>query len=196
MPLLLAHDGPEYDALSSLTRYAGAMIERGTLAAVSRRAAAARRPRRVVFGLGGLRSRALSPDHPGGARPGRRGRSAGGDGRQPGRARDAPGAAELAGAVRRPVPAVWELLHAALRSPRVGVPAVRSHHALRRRRAARAAGRRSGASDDDVRRRGGEHPQQPRDVLIARRPGLSRASRTRSPTCTTTRAGATRSTRI
>jgi enterochelin esterase-like enzyme len=32
LPLLLAHDGPEYDELSSLTRYAGAMIERGELA--------------------------------------------------------------------------------------------------------------------------------------------------------------------
>ena len=32
MPLLLAHDGPEYDALASLTLYAAAMIERGTLA--------------------------------------------------------------------------------------------------------------------------------------------------------------------
>ncbi len=32
LPLLLAHDGPEYDALARLTRYAGAMIERGALA--------------------------------------------------------------------------------------------------------------------------------------------------------------------
>jgi enterochelin esterase family protein len=32
LPLLVAHDGPEYDALASLTRYAGAMIERGALA--------------------------------------------------------------------------------------------------------------------------------------------------------------------
>jgi enterochelin esterase-like enzyme len=32
MPLLLAHDGPEFDKLAALTRYAGAMIERGTLA--------------------------------------------------------------------------------------------------------------------------------------------------------------------
>jgi enterochelin esterase-like enzyme len=31
LPLLVAHDGPEYDELSSLTRYAGAMIERGSL---------------------------------------------------------------------------------------------------------------------------------------------------------------------
>jgi enterochelin esterase-like enzyme len=29
LPLLLAHDGPEYDRLASLTRYAGAIIERG-----------------------------------------------------------------------------------------------------------------------------------------------------------------------
>ena len=31
LPLLIAHDGPEYDALASLTRYADAMIERGVL---------------------------------------------------------------------------------------------------------------------------------------------------------------------
>jgi enterochelin esterase family protein len=31
LPLLVAHDGPEYDELSSLTRYAGAMIARGAL---------------------------------------------------------------------------------------------------------------------------------------------------------------------
>jgi enterochelin esterase-like enzyme len=32
LPLLVAHDGPDYDALAGLTRYAGAMIERGVLA--------------------------------------------------------------------------------------------------------------------------------------------------------------------
>jgi enterochelin esterase-like enzyme len=31
LPLLVAHDGPEYDALAALTRYAGAMIEGGAL---------------------------------------------------------------------------------------------------------------------------------------------------------------------
>jgi enterochelin esterase-like enzyme len=31
LPLLVAHDGPEYDSLAALTRYAGAMIERGAL---------------------------------------------------------------------------------------------------------------------------------------------------------------------
>jgi enterochelin esterase family protein len=31
LPLLIAHDGPEYDSLACLTRYAGAMIERGAL---------------------------------------------------------------------------------------------------------------------------------------------------------------------
>jgi enterochelin esterase-like enzyme len=31
LPLLVAHDGPEYDALAGLTRYAAAMIERGAL---------------------------------------------------------------------------------------------------------------------------------------------------------------------
>ena len=29
LPLLVAHDGPEYDELAALTRYAGAMIEAG-----------------------------------------------------------------------------------------------------------------------------------------------------------------------
>ena len=33
LPLLVAHDGPEYDALSGLTQYAGAMIENGSLPA-------------------------------------------------------------------------------------------------------------------------------------------------------------------
>lgn len=32
LPLLVAHDGPEYDSLAALTRYAGAMIERAVLA--------------------------------------------------------------------------------------------------------------------------------------------------------------------
>ncbi|HUA71124.1 MAG TPA: alpha/beta hydrolase-fold protein [Solirubrobacteraceae bacterium] len=32
LPLLVAHDGPEYDRLASLTRFAGAMIERGSVA--------------------------------------------------------------------------------------------------------------------------------------------------------------------
>lgn len=32
LPLLLAHDGPEYDALAALTHYAGAIIERGFVA--------------------------------------------------------------------------------------------------------------------------------------------------------------------
>jgi enterochelin esterase-like enzyme len=31
LPLLVAHDGPEYDELGSLTRYAGAMIEAGVI---------------------------------------------------------------------------------------------------------------------------------------------------------------------
>lgn len=31
LPLLVAHDGPEYDSLAALTRYAGAIIERGAV---------------------------------------------------------------------------------------------------------------------------------------------------------------------
>ena len=32
LPLIVAHDGPEYDELAALSRYAGAMIERGAVA--------------------------------------------------------------------------------------------------------------------------------------------------------------------
>ena len=53
LPLLVAHDGPEYDELAALTRYAGAMIDARDARAVPDRAAAARatatsgtRPRR------------------------------------------------------------------------------------------------------------------------------------------------------
>ena len=56
--MLLANDGPEYDALSSLTRFSAAMIADGRAAAAPRRAARARRPQPVVLGLGRLRARA------------------------------------------------------------------------------------------------------------------------------------------
>ena len=162
LPLLVAHDGPEYDALAGLTRYAAAMIERGAIAAVSYRTAATRRPRRVVFGLGGLRSRALSPDHPGGARPGRRCRSARGDGRQPGRRSRC---SRRSGVGRGCSPACscsrgassCSASIATSRGSRGTVASRASSPACCARRRPR-----SGASDHDVRRRGGEHPQQPR----------------------------------
>ena len=68
LPLLVAHDGPEYAELAGLTRYAGAMIEAGALAPFRVGAAAARRPQRVVLGVGRVRPRALQPDPAGAPR--------------------------------------------------------------------------------------------------------------------------------
>ena len=72
LPLLVAHDGPEYDALAGLTRYAGGDDRARRAAAVPGRAAAARRPQRVVLGLGRLRPRAVLADPARAARRGRR----------------------------------------------------------------------------------------------------------------------------
>ena len=106
LPLLVAHDGPEYDELAGLIRYAGAMIEAGRLP-----------PFRVALLPPGDRDEwysasaaygralcnrilpALRAEVPVSGRVGR-------DGREPRRPRDAPGAAHLARHVRRPVPAV------------------------------------------------------------------------------------------
>ena len=176
LPLLVAHDGPEYDELAALTRYAGAMIERRSGPALPGRAAAARRSRRVVLGLGGLRPRAVQPD------PAQRcastSRSTGqpvGHGREPRRPGDAPGAADVARRVRRPVPAVGELLRAPLRPTRVRVSALRPDRAVRPSRAAHGDVRRADAGVDDLRRRGGERLQQPPDGERAHRSGLRRA---------------------
>jgi hypothetical protein len=100
-----------------------------------------------------------------GARPGR-------PRRQPRRAGAAAYPAALPGCPRGAVPAVGQLLHAALRRARVGLRALPTHRALRARDAARAAAAcRPGG--DDVRRAGGERRQQPRDGLGARGAGLS-----------------------
>ena len=101
--------------------------------AVSRRAAASRRPRRVVLGVGDIRPGAVQPGPAAIARARPRDGPAGGHGREPRRPRDAPGSAELAWHVRRPVPAVGELLRAPLRPPGVGFPALRPDRAVRPR---------------------------------------------------------------
>ena len=88
LPLLVAHDGPEYDELSALTRYAGAMVERGQVAAVPCRAAGAGRPRRVVLGVGARTAARSATVLPAIARR-RSPAGPGGDGREPRRAGDA-----------------------------------------------------------------------------------------------------------
>ena len=158
LPLLVAHDGPEYDELAGLTRFAARRHRRGPAAAAPGRAARAGRARRVVLRLGALRRRAgprrPARDRRGGRGPGRPGRH----GREPRRAGDAARAAAPSADVRRAVPAVGQLLHAALRRPRVALPALPADRALRAaRRCARGTGR-SRAGRADLRIRGGERP--------------------------------------
>ena len=61
MPLLVAHDGPEYDELAQLTRYSGAMIAAGRLPP-HRVALLAPGPRDEWYSASALYSRALSVD--------------------------------------------------------------------------------------------------------------------------------------
>jgi enterochelin esterase-like enzyme len=61
LPLLVAHDGPEYDKLASLTRYSAAMIAAGTLPA-HRVALLAPGPRDEWYSASALYSRALYVD--------------------------------------------------------------------------------------------------------------------------------------
>ena len=61
LPLLVAHDGPEYDRLASLTRYSAAMIAAGTLPP-HRVALLAPGPRDEWYSASALYSRALYVD--------------------------------------------------------------------------------------------------------------------------------------
>ncbi|MGH3099671.1 MAG: alpha/beta hydrolase, partial [Thermoleophilia bacterium] len=61
LPLLVAHDGPEYDKLAFLTRYAGAMIAAGTLRR-HRVALLSPGPRDEWYSASALYSRALYVD--------------------------------------------------------------------------------------------------------------------------------------
>ena len=89
-------------------------------------------------------------------------RRAGRDGREPRRAGDAARAAPLPAPLRRALPAVGQLLHAALRRAGERLRALRAHHPLRARHAARRPVRDAGPGDDHRRPRGGERRQQPR----------------------------------
>ena len=152
-PLLVAHDGPEYDALAGLTRYCGAMIAAGELPPHRVALLAPGAARRVVLGLGALRPRA-GRRRAAGAQPGRPGRH----GREPRRPGDA--ARPRAHAVRRAVPAVGLVLRAAPRRPRA--PPSRASAGSCASRASCSATRASRARGDDLRDRRGEPRQQPR----------------------------------
>ena len=132
-------------------------------ASVSRRAAAARRSRRVVLGLGGVRSGAVQPD-PAGDRRSRRGRRAPRrHGREPRRLamlqaqRTWPGT--FAGLFLQSAASSFRASTAT--NPRF--PRYARIVRFVRRRAARDRLLRAGAGEHDLRDRGGEHPQQPAD---------------------------------
>ncbi len=156
LPLLVAHDGPEYDTLAALTQYAGAMIERGSLAPFrvallppgdrdewySASAAYGRALRHRI--LPELRQRVPVTGLPVGM------------------------GASLGGLAMLQAQRTWPgafaglfLQSASFFVPRFdrhesGVPALRSDRALRPGRAAGPAARRSRARGDDLRSRGGE----------------------------------------
>ena len=99
--MLLANDGPEYDALSSLTRFSAAMIAAGRLPP-HRVALLAPGDRNQWYSASAAYARVLAHDIvPGAARRVRAGRRARGDGREPRRAGDAARAAALPARVRR-----------------------------------------------------------------------------------------------
>ena len=140
LPLLVAHDGPEYDELAGLTRYAGRDDRARRGAAVPRRAAAARRSRRVVLGVGRVR-------------PGAVPRILAAVARAVAVAGLPVGMGASLGALamlqaQRTWPGTFgglflqsgELLRSPLRPPRVRLPALRADHAVRRRRPARRDG--------------------------------------------------------
>ena len=106
LPLLVAHDGPEYDELAALTRYAGAMIASDALPPF-RVALLPPGDRNEWYSASALYGRALCRADPAGDRRSRRGRrSPRRHGREPGSTGDAPGPADLAGHVRGAVPPV------------------------------------------------------------------------------------------
>ena len=125
LPLLVAHDGPEYAELSALLRYLARLVAEGELPPHRAALLGAGRPRRVVLRLAALRQRAGRRRR---CRRSRRGRR-----RPTGAPRSAMGASLGALAmlhahrrsparVRRAVPAVGQLLPAALDRARVELP--------------------------------------------------------------------------
>ena len=191
LPLLVAHDGPEYDRLAELTRFAAAKIAAGELPRHRVALLAPGRAQRVVLRLAALHARAHPRRAAGARRAGavarpRRRRWARASARSRCCTRSAATRARFgalflqSGSFFMPrydahesrFPHYHRIVGFVSETLRDGVPEPCAHHA-------------------HLRRRGGEHPQQPRDG--ARRSAGRRC--TRCPTRTTTRPGATRSTR-
>ena len=189
LPLLVANDGPEYAALAGLTDFCAAGIASGALPPHRVALVAPGRPRRVVLGLAALRGGARARRAAGRRRRGRRARRPGGDGRLARRARDAARPAPAPGRVRRPVPAVGELLRARARRPGARVLALGAG----RRFVAEVlgGGRGTGAAPAVLTCGAAEENIHNNRVMAAR----LASSCTSCPTCTTTPPGETRCTR-
>ena len=192
LPLLVAHDGPEYDELAALTRYAGAMIASDALPPF-RVALLPPGDRDEWYSASALYGRALCrrilpaiADHVEVA------------GRPVGMGASLGALAMLQ--AQRTWPGTFAGLF--LQSGSFFVPRFDRQESgfPRYRRIVRFVRGvlradcqlRAGAGEHDLRDRGGEHPQQPPDGRRARSPGLRARRWPRYPTCTTTPAGATR----
>ena len=177
LPLLVVHDGPEYERQTGLTARAAELI-RTERVPPHRIALLDPGPRDEWYSASALLRPRAHRRGPARARPRRRGRGpARRHGREPRRARDAARPAPRAGRVLRALPAVRVVLHAPLRPHGVGLLALRADRPLRARRPARPGLRRAGPGDADVRGRGGQRPQQPPRHGGAEAPGLRRIAR-------------------
>ena len=156
LPLLVAHDGPEYDRLAGLTHFAGAMIAAGALPP-HRVALLAPGERDEWYSASARYARALCGD----VVPALRAAVAV-DGAVVGMGASLGALAMLHAQrrasrhVRRAVPAVGQLLHAALRLAGVRLPALPADRALRARTLRARRTPRPGAGGAHLRHRGGE----------------------------------------
>ena len=195
--MLLANDGPEYDALSQLTRFSAAMIAAGELPP-HRVALLAPGDRNQWYSASAAYARVLAHDIVPALRDAfgidRRAR---GDGREPRRAGDAARPAPLPARVRRAVPAVRRASSCrATTRTSSGFGRYAPDHPLRPRDAARRAvrdARPGDASPSAARRRTRTTTAKWRVPWPLRG---TRCPWRRCPTCTTTSAGGTPSTRI
>ena len=123
LDLLVAHDGPELDALARLTGYAASQIAVGRLPR-HRVALLAPGERDQWYSASALYARTLATQVMPAIGNAVAVRRVGRHGREPRRAGDAPRPPPLPRAVQRPVPAVRELLRASLRRPGGGLRAL------------------------------------------------------------------------
>ena len=175
LPLLVVHDGPEYAEFSALTRMLDAAVAqlelppmRAALLQPVRRNETYSAAKRYADALATELVPALPPTQ-----------SRVGMGASLGALAMLHAHRVHPDALRRPLPAVRELLPPRARRLRAHLPALRADRALRRRRTSRARLAAPGPGHDDVRAGRGEPRQQPRHARRARRaelPGRARGA--------------------